>query len=323
MSSRNPHNARTRFILVLVLSLSIASFIGASSTLAAPAPPQFTVATFNLENYLHVQTGTRPAKSETSKAAIRQAIHALNADVLALQEMGSTHALLELRDSLRAEGLSYPHWEHVSGFDTNIHIAILSRYPVTAQRHHTNESFLLYGRRFHVRRAFAEVDIRVHPHYQFTLINAHLKSRLQSGTANQADLREQEATRLRRIIDARLQANPNLNLIVVGDLNDHQDSQPLRIVRGRGSRQGLIDTRPAERRGADAPPAESPASHRQITWTSYYSKEDSYSRVDYILLSPGMAREWDRSGTFILTLPNWGTASDHRPIIARFHAQDR
>jgi endonuclease/exonuclease/phosphatase family metal-dependent hydrolase len=318
----NSHKTRTRFSPLLSIAISIALFTSAFPQHAAPAPPLFTVATFNVENYLHVQTGTRPAKSESSKAAIRQAIHALNADVLALQEMGSPQALLELRESLRAEGLPYSHWEHVSGFDTNIHVAILSRYPVTAQRHHTNESFLLYGRRFHVRRAFAEVDIRVHPHYQFTLISAHLKSRLQTGAANQADLREQEATRLRRIIDARLQANPDLNLIVLGDLNDHPDSQPLRIVRGRGSRLGLIDTRPAERYSTDALPPDS-LTKRQVTWTSYYAREDSYSRVDYILLSPGMAREWDRSGTFILTLPNWGTASDHRPIVARFHGRDR
>jgi endonuclease/exonuclease/phosphatase family metal-dependent hydrolase len=290
---------------------------------AAQAPHSFTIASYNVENYLHVQTGSRQPKSEQSRSAIRKSIHALNADVLAIQEIGTTNALLELRTSLRTEGLDYPHWEHVCGFDTNIHIAILSRYPIIARRHHTNESFLLYGRRFRVRRAFAEVDVRVHDRYQFTLINAHLKSRLETGSASQSDLREQEALRLRRIIDARLQARPNLNLIVLGDLNDHTDSNPLRIIRGRGTRQGLIDTRPAELNGDDLHVPNARLTPRRITWTSYYSREDSYSRVDYILISPAMAREWDPAGTFVLAIPNWGVASDHRPIIARFHAQDR
>jgi len=53
------------------------------------------------------------------------------------------------------------------------------------------------------------------------------------------------------------------------------------------------------------------------------AKEDSYIRVDYILLSQATAREWTTNGTYVLALPNWGVASDHRPIAARFVAQDR
>jgi hypothetical protein len=47
-------------------------------------------------------------------------------------------------------------------------------------------------------------------------------------------------------------------------------------------------------------------------------KEDSYSRLDFILLSRSLSNEWDPNGTYVLALPNWGLASDHRPIIARF-----
>ncbi len=51
-------------------------------------------------------------------------------------------------------------------------------------------------------------------------------------------------------------------------------------------------------------------------------KEDTYSRIDYILISPGMAREWVTNETYVLTLPNWGVGSDHRPILATFEAED-
>ena len=98
-------------------------------------------------------------------------------DVLALEEMGTTNALLELRASLRAEGLDFPYWEHISGFDTNIHVAILSKFPITARRPHTNKSFLLDGRSFQVSRGFAEVDIQAGTNFNFTVIAAHLKSR--------------------------------------------------------------------------------------------------------------------------------------------------
>jgi hypothetical protein len=40
-------------------------------------------------------------------------------------------------------------------------------------------------------------------------------------------------------------------------------------------------------------------------------------------LSRGIAREWNKEETYVLTLPNWGIGSDHRPIVATFEAADR
>jgi len=42
--------------------------------------------------------------------------------VIALEEIGSLSALLELRDALKKDGLDLPHYEYVTGFDTNIHV---------------------------------------------------------------------------------------------------------------------------------------------------------------------------------------------------------
>ena len=46
-----------------------------------------------------------------------------------------------------------------------------------------------------------------------------------------------------------------------------------------------------------------------------FAKEDTYARLDYILLSRGMSREWIQEGTYILTMANWGIASDHGQMI--------
>ena len=140
--------------------------------------------------------------------------------------------------------------------------------------------------------------------------------------ADEADLREQEAILLREKIDAILEKRPDANLIVLGDLNDTKDTKSTRAVIGHG-KHALIDTRPAERNGDNQPNPNPRYEPRNITWTHHYGKEDSYSRIDYILLSRGMAREWDKDETCILTLPNWGTGSDHRPIVAAFVAEDK
>jgi endonuclease/exonuclease/phosphatase family metal-dependent hydrolase len=281
----------------------------------------FRVATYNVEGYLEAATPTRPGKPAESKAKVRESIVALKPDVLALQEIGGLGALLELRDSLKAEGLDLPYWEHVGGADTNIQVAILSKFPFTARRPHTNDNFLLSGRRFRVSRGFAEVDIRVNPYYSFTLIAAHLKSKRALAQADETELRLEEAKLLREKIDARFAADPNVNLVVLGDFNDHKDSASTKAVLGRGKLK-LIDTRPAERNGDDARawgPAQEP---RNVNWTYYYGKEDTYSRIDFILVSSGMAREWIPADTYVATILNWGIGSDHRPLLATFDATD-
>ena len=295
---------------------------GLISSCLGQAQDTFRVATYNLENYLDEPEGTRPVKSPASRAKIRESLRALNADVVALQEVGGTNALLELRASLRAEGLEYPFWEHVTGGDTNIHVALLSRFPIVARHPHTNESFLLFGRRFRVSRGFAEVDVQVNSRYSFTLFTTHLKSRRPVPEADEAELREQEALLLREKIDARLAANPNANLIVLGDLNDTKDSKSTRAVLGHG-KHALVDTRPAERNGDNQPNSNPRYDPRNVTWTHHYGKEDTYSRIDYILLSRGMAREWKKDDTYVLTLANWGVGSDHRPLLAAFFATEK
>jgi endonuclease/exonuclease/phosphatase family metal-dependent hydrolase len=299
-------------------TLTAAALLG----LAAAQAATFRVATYNVENYLDEATTSRLAKSPEAKAGIRASIRAAKPDVLALQEMGNLKALLELRDSLKAEGLDLPHWEHVTGFDTNIHVALLSKFPFTARRPHTNDNFLLSGRRFRVSRGFAEVDIQVNTHYSFTLITAHLKSKRTVPEADEAELRAEEAKLLREKIDARLAADANMRLVVLGDFNDTKDAASTRIVIGRG-RHKLVDTRPAEQNGDNAPSSNPAWEPRNITWTHYYGRGDSYSRIDYILLSPALAREWVTNETSIVAVPNWGVGSDHRPIVATFEAEDK
>src|SRR5579862_5562567 len=72
---------------------------------ASQALKEFTVGTYNLENYLDAPAGNRPVKSAGARAKIRENIRAMKADVLGLQEVGGSNALEGLRLALKAEGL--------------------------------------------------------------------------------------------------------------------------------------------------------------------------------------------------------------------------
>ena len=216
-------------------------------------------------------------KSAEAKAKIRESIKAMNPDVIALEEMGATNSLLELRASLKADGLDFPFWEHLQSFDTNIHVAVLSKLPIIGRHPHTNDFFLLDGRRLQVKRGFAEVDIAAATNFTFTLIAAHLKSRLNTPEADEAEERFGEAKVLRGIIDEHFKTDPNAKLIVLGDFNDTKDSNPVKKIIGRGKFK-LTDTRPAERNGDNAsakPPYFEP---RDVAWTYFYGDNDERAR---------------------------------------------
>ncbi|MBI5799744.1 MAG: endonuclease/exonuclease/phosphatase family protein [Verrucomicrobia bacterium] len=299
---------RPRLLFLLAAGWLLATGAGAAE--------RFSVATYNVENYLDGPVPGRTAKSVEAKARVRDTLLAVRADVLALQEMGGTNALLELRATLQTAGLDYPHWEHITGRDTNIHVAVLSRFPIVARRPHTDDSFLLNARRFRVSRGFVELDIQVTPQFQFTLLAAHLKSKRPVPEADQADLREQEALLLREKIDARLKASPAAPLLVLGDLNDTRGAKPIRTIIGR-ARNALVDLRPEEATRA-APDAPLQRLGTNVTWTYFYNREDTYSRFDYVLASRALASRIVPELTCILALPWWREASDHRPVLATF-----
>jgi len=278
----------------------------------------FRVASYNVENYLEAPTETRPeGKSDAARAKVRESIRAMQPDVIALEEIGSSNALLELQSALKREGLDLPNWEMITGADTNIHVAFLSRLPIVARHPHIADEFLLDGRRMQVCRGFAEIEVQVKPGRTYTLIAAHLKSRRTGLEVDQGEEREAEAKILRQIVDEHLKGDPEARLIVLGDLNDARNSSSTKTIIGRG-RMHLTDTRPAERNGDNPTDINAHIPTRNVVWTHYYGYEDSYSRIDYILISPALLHRWLPAETYIPTIPNWGIGSDHRPIVAGF-----
>jgi endonuclease/exonuclease/phosphatase family metal-dependent hydrolase len=308
--------------MLVLVAWGVPGFAGRAAAPPAAGGDRVRIGTWNVENYILAATGTRTAKSEASKAKVAGVLKELNADILALQELGGMAAVEDIRGRTAKLGLEYPHVEFVTGYDTNIQVAILSRLPIVARRPHTTDTYLLGGRRFRVSRGIVEVDIRVRPDYALTVFTTHLKSRRTVVEADEAEMRREEARILREKIDRRLREEPRANVIVLGDFNDTKDTEAIRTLIGRGTGQ-LVDTRPSERNGDTGYTPNPRWQPRTVSWTHYYGVEDSYSRIDYALLNAGAAREWEEAESRVLTVPDWGLASDHRPLLVVLGTRDR
>jgi len=297
------------FRLVLLLPLAPA---------LAQEVSRFTVATYNVKNYLVEALSNRKAKPLEARERVQQTLLHARADVVVLQEMGRVAALRDLSDALRRGGLEYSHQILMDGRDSAIRLALLSRFPITRTLSHTNDQFLIEGRRQWVRRGFLEAEIAVNEDYHFTLLAAHLKSKFQVPYAREQDIRKKEAALLRSKVVKILDQDPRANLVVIGDLNDTPDSTAVRTVMGRGT-QRLFDPKPGEWTFMDG---QFVIERPDVKWTYYYPAGGAYSRVDYVLMSNGMKREWEPKASSIVGLSYWLEASDHRLVQIGFGAVD-
>lgn len=280
------------------------------------AAAEFTVATYNVRNYLVQPAAGRKAKPLAARDAIVDGLVRLDADVVSLQEVGGDAALADLHRRLLARGINYPYRALLQARDPAIQLAVLSRYPITTSRGHTNAQYLVEGTRQRLRRGILETEIAVGADYRFTLLTVHLKSKRSVPYARESELRKNEAIVLRRRVETILTADPAANLMVLGDLNDTPESTVVRLVQGRGTRV-LTDVAPTARRFAGhnvgAPG----------NWTHFYRRTGEHTRLDYVLISPGMRPEHLPRASFTAELPAWSEASDHRPVVAGFVIGDR
>jgi endonuclease/exonuclease/phosphatase family metal-dependent hydrolase len=241
-------------------------------------------------------------KPESEIAAVVALIASVQPDVLAVQEIGDAAALDLLRNRLATAGVDYPHLnllENSSGF---ANLAVLSRLPITSSESLTNLAYSVQGEILAVQRGFQQLDLAAPHGFTLRLINAHLKSK-RFHPLGQTEMRRNEARLLATHVRGLLRSNPDLPILVCGDLNDDKTSAALREL----IPEPLTDLPVADRHGD--------------RWTHYYAREDAYNRIDYLLASPALVTRWVEEKSGILRDPATYAASDHRPIIAVFRAK--
>jgi endonuclease/exonuclease/phosphatase family metal-dependent hydrolase len=266
-----------------------------------------TIATYNVENYGSANRLTEAGyrqdypKPEAQKQALRTVIRGLNADVLVLQEMGGPEYMAELRRDLRTEGLDYPHVALASAADDARRLAILSRRPLVSVVTHDDLTFKYFGAPETVKRGLLEATITTAAG-DLVLFALHLKSRFTERPDDplSALRRAGEATAIRDRILRRFPTPGTVRFIVLGDCNDSRTSRPLAFLQKRGRTD--IATLLA---GADS---------RGEVWSHAFRREETYSRVDQILVSPGLLPAVRDGVARIYDGPGVREASDHRPV---------
>ena len=271
------------------------------SNASLPAPPDvIRMMVYNVYNFMPLSAPQ--IKTPESRDAVAEMIHRGRSDILVLVEMGGDDAVQEIRDLLKAKGTDYPFATVVHAYDRVRNVAVLSTFSPAQTKHDTSSSYNLKGKSVRVRRGFAHCVFRWENGYTLHLLGAHLKSKT-FDHLGQTDMRRYEARLLRYHFDDIINDDPDANVLVVGDMNDTPDSSPISTLCGRRHKQErqLFDLRPVDQ--------------HSMCWTHLWDSADSYTRIDYALVSYPLLPEIDLNATFIPTFADWYIASDHRPII--------
>lgn len=281
------------------------AFVGAVISVSAS---ELTLATYNVENYTATSRMTAAGyrqdypKSEKAKAALRQVIKRMDADVLVLQEMGPQPYLDELRRDLKSEGLDYPFSFLVEAGDDVRHVALLSKGPLPRVQAHTDLDFKYFETRETVKRGLLEATIAT-PAGEITLWSIHLKSRYEDRKDDPDSVKRRagEATAIRNFILKQFPDPETSRFLIMGDFNDVKRSASVRYMKKRGR---LIVTKLL-------PAKDSRGDH----WTYHYQRTDTYSRVDHALVSPGLFDLVKGREARIFDGEDVESASDHRPLM--------
>lgn len=269
-----------------------------------------TIATYNVENYVAADRVVEGIyrenypKPEEAKTALRTVIRAMNADVIALQEIGSRPYLEELRRDLASEGCAYPYAEWLEAADAERHVAVLSRRPFKSVKGHTDLTFSYFGATERVKRGLLEVRFETEGG-ELTLFVVHLKSRFtdRADDPQSARRRAGEAEAVRDRVLGIFSKPQETRFLIAGDCNDGPGSRPLRALSARGKTTIGEILLAADSRGE--------------TWTHFFRKEDSYSRVDYVLVSTALKPAVTAGAASIFDGMDTRGASDHRPVLVR------
>ncbi len=278
-----------------------------ANLVAALAAQALTLAAYNVENYTvadRMVDGVYRAaypKPEKERAAVVRVIAGIAPDILAVEEMGTQPYLDDFQGELRAAGQNFPYLALLEAADPDRHVAILSKVPFKEVKRHAKVTTTYFGKPDVVKRGVLEA-IFATSEGDVSVFVIHLKSKRteRPDDPESALQRAAEAEAVRDLVLARYPDPARAKFIVCGDWNDTRGTRPVKALQQRGGTEigGLVDL----------------TDSRGDSWTHYFRREDSYSRIDYVMVSPalkpfvggGRGKIWDGAGVT--------EGSDHRAV---------
>ena len=225
--------------------------------------------------------------NEREKKITGLTLLALDADIVALQEVENLDTLKKFRTEYLGGRQSYPYAMVVDGNDPRrIDLALLSRYPITSVQTHAH----LWSSELHwylFPRDCLVAEVELPGAMTLTLFINHLKSMLDkddpdNGRRNTRRKREIQAQAVRQIVTARFGQEPWAHpFIILGDFNDYmevddQGEPGIGALVEWDQVVNVVDRIPQDER-----------------WTHYYKGRTgvpaAYRQLDYLLPSKSLA----------------------------------
>lgn len=341
--------ARSLIGCIALASLSFAAFAQAPAANDAPKPGTsfirfgeaakqrmpgtIRVATYNLMNFFdsdpvtrtHSEGDAAPIKPEGERAAAAGAIRAINADIVALEEVESLAVVKSFVTKYLGD-MGYDHAVLIESEDPRgIDNAVISRFPIVYSEAYDSRALggkqpalegnrpnPLAGNDMKFRRSPLRADIKVpgsafgagsNESYELTVIAVHHKSGRWSEYWRLA-----EVGGVLAIVKEIETKNPAANVVVLGDFNAQPSDAPVKAY----LEGGMIDS----------------FSAKAAKWSPKVVSHESGRRIDLILLNKNANEEFVAESPFILGMParpegaDWrtaappeGYASDHYPVV--------
>ncbi|MGG6294761.1 endonuclease/exonuclease/phosphatase family protein [Leptolyngbya sp. AN02str] len=202
-----------------------------------------------------------------------QAMGAIQADVLALQEIENLMTLKQFLRQFKAywpEG-GYPYQILIEGNDRRlIDVALISRYPLgyvrTYQHDRNAKGQLIFS------RDCLEVDVLLPNDKRLTVFVNHFKS-MHGGREETMHIRKIQASRVVDIVQSRFHPDPgSASWVIAGDFNDFMPSEGLAPLLTQPWLENVLERLP-----------------KSNQWTHYFAGADEYNQLDYLLISKALA----------------------------------
>lgn len=311
--------ARLSIIVLCVIVTGCASSIAhaAEGPKADPALSQVTIGVLNTENFFDRHNdpytddqGTDP-KTEEEMAALGKVISHMQADFVGLVEVETQGLLWAFKNKYLAEQGYDDVFVGHRDYGRGINNGAMSRVPIqTVYNYHFRKLRLPDEDRYwRFARDVVAFDIEPKTGVTMRIYVVHFKSKRDSrGDPNSAKWRLAEATEVRRILEKQLRDDPDALFAVIGDFNDTPKSDPVQtlLTPDEKGRPVLVDVH-----------AGLPADKR-VT----YLREPYRSTIDYIFVSPAMAKLFKPGSAKVYSDDGVLDGTDHAGLTATFVLPD-